>query len=223
MRQSLRKPLALILILMMVISLVPTAIAAGINGSDGSNDSASAVTVADLQAAAPFVTDLPDGLRANIPLTGLQAIQALLDNSGLEQEQLGSFPDDYVAFALSLGMIDGTEDLEAICTEEQLDKMAGPAEELTNAVNAEALVPVVFTCRAQPICPVTSGAVSTVDYNNGTAPSEEPYSNEDSDIIRFFVYVETDYDTDGDGQLDLVKALVQLPRSAAEGNYQAAT
>ena len=35
--------------------------------------------------------------------------------------------------------------------------------------------------------------------------------------------METDYDTDDDGKLDLVKALVQLPRAAMEGDYQAAT
>jgi len=35
--------------------------------------------------------------------------------------------------------------------------------------------------------------------------------------------VETDYDVDGDGKRDLVKAVVQVPRSAVEGNYKAAT
>ncbi len=35
--------------------------------------------------------------------------------------------------------------------------------------------------------------------------------------------METNYDTDGDGKLDLVKALVQIPRAAAEGSYKAAT
>ena len=47
------------------------------------------------------------------------------------------------------------------------------------------------------------------------------YSNSDSDVIRFVVYVETDYDTDRDGKPDLVKTWVQLPRPAAEGDYQA--
>lgn len=51
----------------------------------------------------------------------------------------------------------------------------------------------------------------------------EGYSNEDSDIIRYCVYVETNYDTDDDGKLDLVKAVVQIPRAAMEGDYQAAT
>ncbi len=49
------------------------------------------------------------------------------------------------------------------------------------------------------------------------------YTNEGSDILRFCVYVETDNDTDNDGMADLVKALVQVPRSAAEGKYKAGT
>ena len=44
------------------------------------------------------------------------------------------------------------------------------------------------------------------------------YSNENSDILRFCVYVETDNDTDNDGMADLVKVLVQLPRSAIENH-----
>ncbi|MBR5816593.1 MAG: hypothetical protein IKY38_04105, partial [Anaerotignum sp.] len=70
---------------------------------------------------------------------------------------------------------------------------------------------------AQPIFPFTTGA-HMEGYN-----ADEPYSNADSDTIRYFVWVETDYDTDGDGKLDLVKALVQMPRAAAEGDFKAAT
>ena len=51
----------------------------------------------------------------------------------------------------------------------------------------------------------------------------DPYVNQgDNDVLRFCVYVETDNDTDNDGMADLVKVLVQLPRSAAEGVYKAA-
>lgn len=52
---------------------------------------------------------------------------------------------------------------------------------------------------------------------------DEDYTNDGSDILRFCVYVETDHDTDGDGKADLVEALIQVPRSAAEGSYKAAT
>ncbi|MBR4503245.1 MAG: hypothetical protein IKP22_15375 [Clostridia bacterium] len=52
-------------------------------------------------------------------------------------------------------------------------------------------------------------------------PWDEDYSNENSQILRFAVWVETDHDTDLDGKPDLVKAMVQLPRAAAEGKYHA--
>ena len=56
---------------------------------------------------------------------------------------------------------------------------------------------------------------------NYSDPRDSDYSNEESDILRFCVYVETDNDTDNDGLADLVKAFVQVPRSAAEGKYKA--
>ena len=54
-------------------------------------------------------------------------------------------------------------------------------------------------------------------------PRAADYSNADSEILRYCVYVETDHDTDNDGLADLVKVMVQVPRLAAEGRYKAAT
>ena len=62
---------------------------------------------------------------------------------------------------------------------------------------------------AQPVFPFTDGK------------SGEKYDAKTSDIVRYCVYVESDYDMDGDGKRDLVKALIQVPRSAVEGNYKA--
>ena len=80
-------------------------------------------------------------------------------------------------------------------------------------------------------CPTEIGepvATRTMSFSGGYAQPfvkiDEPdssYLNAGSDIIRFVVYVETDYDTDLDGKPDLVKAWVQVPRAAAEGDYQA--
>ena len=42
-----------------------------------------------------------------------------------------------------------------------------------------------------------------------------------SDVLRFCVYVETDYDTDLDGYNDLVQALIQVPTAAVRGDYKA--
>lgn len=47
------------------------------------------------------------------------------------------------------------------------------------------------------------------------------YRNAGSELYRFIVYVETDYDTDLDGKCDLVKTYVQVPRAAVEGKYRA--
>ena len=55
-------------------------------------------------------------------------------------------------------------------------------------------------------------------YTSGTSASCNSAS---SDIVRFCVWVETDYDTDADGKLDLIKVLIQLPRAAMEGDYDA--
>ena len=47
------------------------------------------------------------------------------------------------------------------------------------------------------------------------------YTNAGSELYRFIVYVETDYDTDLDGKCDLVRVYLQVPRAAVEGKYQA--
>ena len=72
-------------------------------------------------------------------------------------------------------------------------------------------VPVFEKGLAQPVFPFTDGK------------SGENYDPSTSDIVRYCVYVESDYDMDGDGKRDFVKALIQVPRSAVEGNYKAAT
>ena len=56
---------------------------------------------------------------------------------------------------------------------------------------------------------------------SGNYIRSENYTNEGSDIYRFCVYVETDYDTDADGMDDLVKVFLQVPRLAVEGKYRA--
>ena len=72
-------------------------------------------------------------------------------------------------------------------------------------------VPVFENGLAQPVFPFTDGK-SGKDYDPAT-----------SDIVRYCVYVESDYDMDGDGRRDLIKVLVQVPKSAVEGNYKAAS
>ena len=62
-------------------------------------------------------------------------------------------------------------------------------------------VPVFENGLAQPVFPLTDGKTG------------EKYDPATSSIVRYCVYVETDYDVDGDGKRDLVKAVVQVPRS----------
>ena len=71
-------------------------------------------------------------------------------------------------------------------------------------------VPVFENGLAQPVFPFTDGKSSSYDAKT-------------SAVVRLCVYVESDYDVDGDGRPDLVRAFIQVPRSAAEGNYKAAT
>ena len=72
-------------------------------------------------------------------------------------------------------------------------------------------VPVFENGLAQPVFPFTDGKTG------------ENYDATTSDIVRYCVYVESDYDMDGDGKRDLIKVFVQVPRSAVEGNYKAAS
>lgn len=205
MNHTLKRWLSLALALVMSLSLAMPALA--VEEETGTNTDA--VTYAD-------VLKLDNTLSgANIDklkkLTVQEVIVLLLEKSGLSKEQLGSELNDYNALAKSLGMIDEISDsvLNADCTKDQLVDMLKIYSKLAMAVLAKQ--PLFLNGMAQPIFPYTSGAV------------EEGYSNEDSDIIRYSVYVETNYDTDGDGKLDLVKALVQMPRAAAQGFYKAAT
>ena len=72
-------------------------------------------------------------------------------------------------------------------------------------------VPVFENGLAQPVFKFTDGKTG------------ENYDPATSRIVRYCVYVESDYDMDGDGKRDLVKAFIQVPRSAVEGSYKAAT
>ena len=143
-------------------------------------------------------------------LTVLKALSGLMQIAGLKAEQLGNYPDDHLAMAQSMGLLSKDDDGSNPCTLKKLKKLAGRGEiaALEEAIENEH--PLFLNGMAQPIFPYTSGKMDN-----------KTYSNETSNITRFSVYVETDFDTDGDGKLDLVKALVQVPRAAVEGKYQA--
>ena len=192
-----KRAASLALVLSMILSFTCQAGAVDANsGDDGQQVSTYAALEASAQSGG---------------LTKLGAVKYILLDCGMKETQFPSGDSDYIAMAKSVGIADDKFDGSASCSLEELHTMATStaAVNLRNAVKNG--TPLFVDGVAQPIFPYTSGV-----------PTEDGYSNDNSDIIRYSVYVETNYDTDGDGKLDLVKALVQLPRAAAEGKYKAA-
>lgn len=117
----------------------------------------------------------------------------LLTFSGLKESQLGTYPSDTNAMAKSVGLTEGFEfDAQAPLTFDTYQVMLKNSKALYDALHAETKEPLFVNGLAQPI----------FDYD---------------EVLRYCVYVETNYDTDGDGKLDLVKAVVQLPRDVLDG------
>ena len=130
---------------------------------------------------------------ANDPLTQQEAAAYLLRYAGMKESQLGEYPYDYNYMAESAGLTSGiTYEPETQVTYSDFMTMFQNAAPLYDALHAERKEPLFLNGMAQPI----------FDYDG---------------VIRFCVYVETNYDTDGDGKLDLVKALVQLPGDVLNG------
>ena len=147
-----RRILTLLLTLVMVLSLLPgTALA--VNDS-----SAPAVTYADL-ADINGTALVPDGAGENTELTVADAVRALLLWTGMTEQQLGSFPDDYLAQARSMGMIDTDTDADAPCTLAAYRQMKAVADQMYDALHANKLQPLYMNGMAQPIFPYTTGEV----------------------------------------------------------------
>ena len=192
-----KRAASIALVLSMILSFTCQAGAVDANsGDDGQQVSTYAALEASAQSGG---------------LTKLDAVKYILLDCGMKKTQFPSGDSDYIAMAKSVGIADDKFDGSAACSLEEMNTMANStaAVNLRNAVKNG--TPLFVDGVAQPIFPYTSGV-----------PTKDGYSNDKSDIIRYSVYVETNYDTDGDGKLDLVKALVQLPRAAAEGKYKAA-
>ena len=135
--------------------------------------------------------------------TQLDAVKSVLLGAGMQTRQFPS-DNDYIQVAKSLTIIGDNFKADAECTADEKAAMQSKATQIGLKTAIENGEPLFVNGVAQPIFPYTSGV-----------PTEDGYSNVNSDIIRYSVYVETNYDTDGDGKLDLVKALVQIPRAAA--------
>ena len=202
----------LLLALMMALSLVTPAVAVETENGVSAAAASPVVTWGELTKDAPDLK-LPVSGQADQTVTNQEAVAFLLRWAGMEESQLGTYPRDYNAMADSMGMTDGIAQYSPTdpCTQANLAVMKQSAQVLYQALHGQTLEPLFLNGMAQPIFPYTTGAVT------------EGYDNAKSDIIRYCVYVETNYDTDADGKRDLVKALVQIPRAAMEGDYKAAT
>lgn len=200
---------ALLLALTLLFSCATPAMA--LEEIPDNDNSAAVVHRADLKELSSDI-EIPGSGEDTEPVTQIEAVAFLLRYAGMADTQLGTYPDDYEAMANSMGMLPDDYMSDEPCTQALFEDMKNSPEwtALQEAMSADKKSPLFLNGMAQPIFPYTTGATAE-------------YSNEDSDIIRYCVYVETNHDTDGDGKLDLVKAFVQLPRAVAEGDYQAAT
>lgn len=215
MKQMKRRMLSALLAAMLIVTMaVPSAMAKSMV-PDCKGGSKSAVTWSTLKKTDAKATKAVQALQEEGDnLVNLQdVIDFALLYSGMTESQLGKHPYDWNCMAQSAALTTGIDysDPTKAATTKEFQTVLKNVIPLYKALHAKKLQPLFINGEAQPIFPYTSGAV------------EEGYSNDESDIIRYMVYVETNYDTDQDGKLDLVKALVQIPRAAMEGDYKAAT
>ena len=201
-----KKITALLLIAALTLSLTVPALAGfGGDGAMSGFKSDQVLTDQDLAVISARLDGKEDPKSSGEPknISQQEAVRALLlDYADMKKTQLGVYPADYISMAKSAGMLDGIPfEAEKTCTAGQMEKMIKNTEPLYKAMHAEKKEQFFVDGMAQPI----------FEYSDPTK------GNGDSGTVRFCVYVETNYDTDDDGKLDLVKALVQLPREVLDG------
>lgn len=201
-----KKLTTLLLIMVMVLSLLTPALAVDDEQYLQQSDLAAfSEQVEGDEAVAMAVEEASDSATG---VTQQEAARFLLFYAGMKESQLGTYPDDYNAMAESVGLTKNIEWAPAeLCTVEEFNTMLQNVQVLYDAMHKDVKQPLFVDGLAQPI----------FEYSDPTQGN----LNEDGEIhdgvVRFCVYVETNYDTDGDGKLDLVKALVQLPRETLDG------
>lgn len=198
-----KKLTVMLMVLVMVVSLFTPALAANVGGYESGH----VLLQSDLAAISSQLEGVEEDAVAmaesgDAEVTQQEVAAFLLKWAGMKESQLGTYPDDYNAMAESVGMTKGVEYApEAACTIEQFNTMLANTQALYDAMHAEVRQQMFVDGLAQPI----------FEYSDPTQ------ANGDTGAVRYCVYVETNYDTDGDGKLDLVKALVQLPRETLNG------
>lgn len=153
----------------------------------------------------------------NVPVTAWAAIDATDQAVVVEADTdlTGSIKDVGADSALE-GSLDTDASADAVLENGiEIDSDADPDIDAVTDISAEA-----DTVSADKMAFDENGMAKPVfKYSE----IKDGYTNKDSEILRFAVYVETDFDTDKDGKTDLIQAVVQVPRAAAEGKYKAPT
>jgi len=121
---------------------------------------------------------------------------------------------DRNALARSAGILDGVNYVPGnLCSPADFALMLENTKPLYDAMRKVPMEPFFVNGMAQPIFP----------YGNSGSLGITTLDTTGEGIARFVVWVETDYDTDGDGKLDLIKVLVQLPRAAVDKGMKVGT
>ncbi|MCL1872549.1 MAG: dockerin type I domain-containing protein [Clostridiales bacterium] len=140
-------------------------------------------------------------------------VTAMIKSAGMLDSAMGTSNNDKDLLAKSLGFLDNwdynpTADVTAEIAAQMDAAMADAYNGLRTALAKVPMEPYFVNGMAQPIFP----------YGNSSY-----YDTSGEGVVRFLVYVETGYDTDADGKLDLIKVVVQLPRAAVEKGMKCAT
>lgn len=188
----------LLLVMVMVLSLFTPALA--VDDEQYLQQSDLAAVSAQVEGDEAVAMAVEEASKTGV--TQQEAARFLLLYAGMKESQLGNYPDDYNAMAVSVGLTKNIEWTPAeLCTVDEFNTMMQNVQVLYDAMHADVKQPLFVDGLAQPI----------FEYSDPTQ------ANGDTGVVRFCVYVETNYDTDGDGKLDLVKALVQLPQECMQG------
>ena len=135
-------------------------------------------------------------------VNGLLQWAATIQANWAKAKQIGE------RFAKSLGLIETSEDLTLRSVSQNWPRCTKQLRNSMMPTGLKKKKPLFLNGRAQPIFSYTTGEKADQDYKY-----------EDSQIVRFPVYVETDYDTDADGKPDLVKAIVQFTKSSSARRF----
>lgn len=197
----------LLLVMVMALSLFTPALAVD-DGEQYLQQSDLAAISAQVEGDEAVAMAVEEASESETGVTQQEAARFLLLYAGMKESQLGTYPDDYNAMAESVGLTKNIEWTPAeLCTVDEFNTMLQDVQPLYDAMHKDVREPLFVDGVAQPI----------FEYSDPTKGNLDENGEIHDGVVRFCVYVETNYDTDGDGKRDLVKALVQLPREALDG------